>query len=410
MDKEDIRGKLESAEWLNAAVQLVWRRYPLLVAEFLRKDIVDEILEGMRRDKVFPAAGGVIKDIIASKIVLRDSSPWIMDIRLNQMRASDELSVTARVRFVSDKDAGVELSVKCAGGINIPIKIENISVETWLNVRVHMLDSFPFVRVVWISMLERPKLDLAIRPDSRVDVMHIPGVDMLLHDLILTAIEKEIVFPMGKIVPIDRCMPDEYYFEKGHKPNKTDMHAGKVTVHVDEAKCMLHPSYTFGASELHIRVRMAEQQFRTMPITDTLHEKLHERFEFMTTRTDQDEGVCVELVCSSSEGMIQYETVHLAHISVSDVVRGGWSHGQWVDVSELRGGNSKVLITCRYTPYQRSLRTVDTQHSPGGDFVGGNCDITSGEIERGNYEYPGKPLTSITALTGAPTCRHTRAT
>ena len=44
-----------------------------------------------------------------------------------------------------------------------------------LNFRVHMLDRFPFVRVVWISMLERPKLDLAIRPDSRVDVMHIPG-------------------------------------------------------------------------------------------------------------------------------------------------------------------------------------------------------------------------------------------
>ena len=40
----------------------------------------------MRRDKVFPAAGGVIKDIIATKIVLRDSSPWIMDIRLNQAR------------------------------------------------------------------------------------------------------------------------------------------------------------------------------------------------------------------------------------------------------------------------------------------------------------------------------------
>jgi hypothetical protein len=45
LDKDDVRGKLESAEWLNAAVQLVWRRYPVLVAEFLRKDIVDEILE-----------------------------------------------------------------------------------------------------------------------------------------------------------------------------------------------------------------------------------------------------------------------------------------------------------------------------------------------------------------------------
>jgi hypothetical protein len=42
---ESMKGRLESAEWLNAAVQLVWRRYPLLVAEWLRKDIVDEILE-----------------------------------------------------------------------------------------------------------------------------------------------------------------------------------------------------------------------------------------------------------------------------------------------------------------------------------------------------------------------------
>ena len=42
---DSMKGRLESAEWLNAAVQLVWRRYPLLVAEWLRKDVVDEILE-----------------------------------------------------------------------------------------------------------------------------------------------------------------------------------------------------------------------------------------------------------------------------------------------------------------------------------------------------------------------------
>lgn len=43
--KEYLKGRLESAEWLNAAVQLMWRRYPTLVGEWLRKDIVDEILE-----------------------------------------------------------------------------------------------------------------------------------------------------------------------------------------------------------------------------------------------------------------------------------------------------------------------------------------------------------------------------
>ena len=68
-----------------------------------------------------------------------------------QMRAADELSVTGRVRFVSDQDAGVELSVQCAGGINIPIKIENISVETWLNVRY----VYPFAAVSGFILIPR---------------------------------------------------------------------------------------------------------------------------------------------------------------------------------------------------------------------------------------------------------------
>lgn len=67
------------------------------------------------------------------------------------MRTRDELSVTGRVRFVSDKDAGVELSIKCAGGITIPVKIENISVETWLNVRVHSRSTFRLIRSVFSS-------------------------------------------------------------------------------------------------------------------------------------------------------------------------------------------------------------------------------------------------------------------
>ena len=42
--------------------------------------------------------------------------------------------------------------------------VENISVQTTLLVRAHFIDEFPFVRVVWLSMTEKPELNLAIRP------------------------------------------------------------------------------------------------------------------------------------------------------------------------------------------------------------------------------------------------------
>lgn len=142
-----------------------------------------------------------------------------------------------------------------------------------------------------------------------------------------------------------------------------------------------------------------------MPITDTLHEKLHERFDFFTSLTDPSEGVCIELVCSSSERTVTYDAVPLAHVSVKDVVDGKWTAKTWIDVPGLSGGNSKVLVSCFYTPFQRSLRTIDTQHSPGGEFVGGNCDLTAEEIELGNYAYPGKPLSGVKALSGEPRAR-----
>ena len=66
--------------------------------------------------------------------------------------------------------------------------------------RVHLMSAFPFVRVVWISLLEEPKLDLSIR-SLALDLMAIPGLDSIIRELIMTAIRNEVLLPMGKVAP-----------------------------------------------------------------------------------------------------------------------------------------------------------------------------------------------------------------
>jgi len=61
------------------------------------------------------------------------------------------------------------------------VHVENISVQTTLLVRAHFLDAFPFVRVVWVSMTEKPDLFLSIRPLDGMDLMAVPGLDIILH-------------------------------------------------------------------------------------------------------------------------------------------------------------------------------------------------------------------------------------
>ncbi len=94
----------------------------------LKKDVVGEILEGCRRDKLLPLPGGIVLDIELVDICLRDATPWVMGVRVHQLRSDDEIWLEARVRFVSDAGAVVKLKIVTLGG-KLPIYVENISVE-----------------------------------------------------------------------------------------------------------------------------------------------------------------------------------------------------------------------------------------------------------------------------------------
>ena len=80
-------------------------------------------------------------------MILRDAAPWVMHAEVAPSRSLDELVLTARVRFVSDKDAGVELKIKGPAGIILPVKIEQISVETTLCLRFYLQEELPFIRL-----------------------------------------------------------------------------------------------------------------------------------------------------------------------------------------------------------------------------------------------------------------------
>jgi hypothetical protein len=97
----------------------------------LRIDVVGEILAGCRRDKLLPLPGGIVRDILAERICLRDATPWVMGVKVHQLRSKDEIWLEARVRFVSDADAGVQLKIVTVGG-NLPVHVENISIEVML--------------------------------------------------------------------------------------------------------------------------------------------------------------------------------------------------------------------------------------------------------------------------------------
>jgi len=170
---------------------------------------------------------------------LRDSSPWILDGEVSPTRSLDELRLTARVRFVSDKDTGVELKIKGPAGIVIPVKIEQISVETTLMLRFYLQEEPPFIRVIWLSMTEKPNLDLAILPLGGVDVMQIPGLDTMLRDIIMQGIKQEIVLPAGKIIALKPHMPDEHYKEWGAIPTKLDDFLGELILTICETRVMM---------------------------------------------------------------------------------------------------------------------------------------------------------------------------
>ena len=376
--KEAFRKRAESVEWLNQFVRHCWLRYPRWVGDWLIRDaILGEILEGLRRDKVLPA--GPIKDIQCTKVILRDAAPWVIEAEVCPTRSLDEIQVIALVRFVSDKDTGVELKVKGPAGVVVPVKIEQISVETRLSLRFYLTEEPPFIRVIWLSMVEKPQLDLAILPMGGVDVMHIPGLDTMIHDIIMQGIQQEVVLPAGKIIAIKPGMPDEYYKEWGPTPTPLDDFAGELILMVQETRMMLHPAFREHASQdLYIKVAMDGTQVqRSCKIRNTMAERANLRFHLFVPKEQAEGGsrIQMQLVCAERDK--QHAAVPLGSILVNAVAqRGRFTEPTWLDVAALTNG--RLRVCCIYTKFSPSFKTIKTQHSNMKELCGGTSDWRAG--------------------------------
>ena len=372
--KDGVRRRAESVEWLNQFVRHCWLRYPKWVGDWLIRDIIlGEILEGLKRDKVLPA--GPIKDIQCTKIILRDAAPWVMEAEVCPTRSLDEIQLIAQVRFVSDKDTGVEIKIIGPAGVVVPVKIEQISFEGRLSLRLYLTEEPPFIRVIWLSMVEKPKLDLAILPMGGIDVMHIPGLDTMIHNIIMQGIQQEIVLPAGKIIAIKKGMPDEYYKEWGPAPTPLDSFQGELILMVRETRMMLHPAFREQASQdLYIKVALDGQQVqRSCKIRNTMSEKCNLRFHLFVP-TEQAEGgsrIQMQLVCEEAEK--QHKPVPLGSIALDAVVqRSSFQEPTWLDVAALTNG--RLEVCCIYTAFQPSFKTIKSQYSNMKEFCGGTCD------------------------------------
>ena len=304
---------------------------------------MNEILDGIRRDKLLPLPGGIVKDIHAGPITLRDATPWVMGVKVHQLRSKNEVWLSARVRFVSDPGAGAELQIIAAGNIRLPVNVENISVEAHVLARVHLMDAFPFVRVVWISLLEEPKLDLSIR-SLAMDFMSIPGLDTILRELIMTAIRNEVVLPMGKTAPVFMADPalaarkadEELFREPGPDsdplpgPEGGPDCAGVLSLYLEQGRAVLHP-LAAGlckdvAYEVYITAACGPCAFRTGRLQQGAHEVLNERFE-IPVRAREGELVVLELVCRQADRPPR--AVPLLAIPVADALAGLLSRPEW---------------------------------------------------------------------------------
>ena len=362
-----------------------------MVAECLRKDVVNEILDGIRRDKLLPLPGGIVKDILAERITLKDATPWVMGVKVHELKSKDEIWLSARVRFVSDEGAGVELLVLTVGGIKLPVNVENISVELHIQARVHLMDELPFVRIVWISLLEEPKIDLSIR-SLAMDIMSIPGLDTIIQELIMTAIKNEVVVPMGKTAPVFMANPDlartkkdleEFYKEPGSgadsldkEPGRLEEFAGVISLYLVESRAVLHP-VSAGlckdvAYEVYMSVSCGNFTFRTARIQQSAREVLNERFEIPVSKR-KGEIVVLELVCRRAD--FRPDKVPMVSIPVEQLLSDKFAAPVWVDTDEdgARAGltNAALLVRSRFRAFERPYKTVELQRSPSHEIVGG---------------------------------------
>ncbi|ELA47900.1 hypothetical protein VCUG_00620 [Vavraia culicis subsp. floridensis] len=214
--------ELESVEWMNFAIERVWK---IIEAEVSKE--VFRVVNPILAEK----CPSFLSQLVLSEFTLGSLPPTLKGISFDPRAAQNVISFDAEVFFVpletgrgaammclSDSmnwnsrivlTARLGLNVK-GKGLDIPIMVRNLSFSGRARIILTLAKSLvtPLVSVE-VCFLTAPQIDFDLCPLKSIDLMNMPGLSTFIHTLINSNLQKMLVDPNSITVDLRKKGKEE---------------------------------------------------------------------------------------------------------------------------------------------------------------------------------------------------------
>ncbi|KAM0683441.1 Tricalbin-2 [Mitosporidium daphniae] len=216
--KNSISSHEESAEWINYIVGRIWGVYePVLSATLI--DTVNEALED--------ACPSFLSALKLTTFTLGSEPPVILGFRRYPDTPDDVIHFEIRLAFVprrSTEDvmyplrrgvahrkwsSQIVLAARFGSslvGVDVPILVENISVEVHARIQLKLMPAPPVVKIAQISLMSPPKVDFVLKPLKSLDIMDLPGLHSFINSMIDSVSSELAVTPNCITLNVDEIV------------------------------------------------------------------------------------------------------------------------------------------------------------------------------------------------------------
>ena len=198
--KLEVFDNSESVNWINHIVQLFWFK----IQNYANTLIIKTVNNILKENKP-----GFLESLYLYEFSLGTSAPRIEKIKIHHdNNNNDKLIMDLEFNFIPSLNESnnriclVSRVGKGVIGINIPILVKDISLNSKIRIELDLISSLPFVKTVTVCLLESPEIDFVLKPLKSMDLMDLPLLNSFLFNLINENIDNVLVNPNKLIINI----------------------------------------------------------------------------------------------------------------------------------------------------------------------------------------------------------------
>ena len=179
-----------SSGWLNVALRELWL---LWIEPWFSREL-QSVFQSILKDACADDAISYVSDIDLLELTFGTNPPTIKNANVQFNPADRTLKISADFEFISSDFYGLFLLKSKVKGLNVHAEVHHAEFSAEIIATIHFEDVVPGISKLDLSFMDRPKLELQIRP-FKSSIADLPGISEWLDRTLEGLIEDYLVHP-----------------------------------------------------------------------------------------------------------------------------------------------------------------------------------------------------------------------